>query len=368
VKGNTRRWIAVNMILAVLLSSGCSSFARKKYDRPEAKEQQAQAIVPIDIAPYLDPAKKYLGVAIDKVPTTMTPLAKFNKTVGKKSNLVKIYQAWGSPFDTNGAKAIWASGAIPFIEWEQWDSPADIKAKKPSGSLFKRIASGDKGEEDYAFQFASDIAKLNIPVVISMAHEFNGDWYPWGYCRGNSDAKDPACGVKITPAEVVKAWQLTHDVFQKAAATNVIWAWTPNISIGNTTSVKLKPFYPGDGYVDWVGMVGYYSEDTNSRSFKSLFLPTMTQIRKFAKKKPFIVAETGSSYEPTKAEDINDLFSTVASTEQLIGLLWFNYKKPAEDKDWRIQTNADAVSAYRKNAGLKVFGFDPKEAATVPKP
>jgi hypothetical protein len=175
-----------------------------------------------------------------------------------------------------------------------------------------------------------------------------------------------ACGVKITPAQVVKAWQLTHDTFQKAAATNVIWAWTPNIAIGNTRGVNLKPYYPGDGYVDWIGMVGYYSEDTDSRSFSSLFVPTMKEIRKFAKKKPFIVAETGSSYEPTKAADIKNLFSTVAANPNLIGLLWFNYKKPEEDKDWRIQTNSAATTAYRVSAASKMFGFDPKSAATVP--
>lgn len=83
-----------------------------------------------------------------------------------------------------------------------------------------------------------------MPVAISFGHEMNGHWYPWG-------TKD------TTAATFVKAWRHIHDLFQEEGATNVVWVWSPNV-VNPVPSVKLEPYWPGDAYVDWVGIVGYW--------------------------------------------------------------------------------------------------------------
>ena len=48
------------------------------------------------------------------------------------------------------------------------------------------------------------------------------------------------------------AWIHTWTLFQQEGATNVEWVWCPN-----NGNYPYKGFYPGDRYVDWVGVDGY---------------------------------------------------------------------------------------------------------------
>ncbi len=82
-----------------------------------------------------------------------------------------------------------------------------------------------------------------------------------------------------------------HDLFDQEGATQVIWVWSPNV-INPVPTVRLKPYWPGEEYVDWVGVIGYYAR-TGPSTFSTLYGPTTTQIRAFTKK-PAIIAETAA--------------------------------------------------------------------------
>jgi beta-mannanase len=47
-----------------------------------------------------------------------------------------------------------------------------------------------------------------------------------------------------------------HDLFAAAGARNVTWMWSPNVTYPG--AAPLAGLYPGDDYVDWVGLSGYY--------------------------------------------------------------------------------------------------------------
>lgn len=141
-------------------------------------------------------------------------------------------------------------------------------------------------------------------------------------------------------------------MFEDEGATNVIWVWTPNI-INPMPKVKLKPFYPGDAYVDWAGMIGYYTM-TGATSFDTLYGPTMDQIRSFTKK-PFFIAETASEEGQRRRADVNDLFDGVEANDDVLGFVWFNIPKRA---DWRIEISPLALGEFRKRASKSLFGFD----------
>ena len=69
------------------------------------------------------------------------------------------------------------------------------------------------------------------------------------------------------------AWRRIHDLFTRAGATNVIWVWNPN-DIYPVPQVQLKPYYPGNAYVNWIGITGYVAT-TGPHTYGSLYAPTV---------------------------------------------------------------------------------------------
>ena len=207
----------------------------------------------------------------------------------------------------------------------------------PFDAKLSDIAGGK--HDAYVTKFATAVRTLNLPIVLTFAHEMNGNWYPWGNSKND-------------PPAFVAAWRHVHGLFQQAGATNVIWAWTPNV-INPVPSVKLKPLYPGDKYVDWVGMDGYFTHK-GAHTYSTLFGPTKRSVRKFTKK-PFLIVETGVEQGSNRPLWIRDLATGVADDDEMVGFVYFNQNGSAR---WKIDSDAAAVTAFRKRADTPAFGFE----------
>ncbi|MBC3840124.1 beta-mannanase [Streptacidiphilus sp. 4-A2] len=332
-RGRTRWARAVALLAALLLLTACGVNANPSLDgaapagaAPQPGRSGAAAVpTRYDIAPLLDPKHKYFGAALPNVPTSLSALGPFTKAVGKQPNLLEFYTSWGASFDAAGARQIYQDGALPYMAWEPYTpSLADI-------------AKGDT--DSYIRQVAAQVAALNLPVAISFGHEMNGNWYAWGY-QSN------------TAADFVNAWRHIHDLFQEAGADNVIWVWSPNI-INPDPSIQLAPYYPGNSYVDWIGMVGYYTL-TGAKTFPTLYGPTMDEVDRFADK-PFLISETSSQPGNRRFADVDNLFSGVETHRNVVGFVWFDIPKRA---DWRIENTPVPLAEYRKRASNPIFGFD----------
>ncbi|MCI3276161.1 glycoside hydrolase family 26 protein [Streptomyces cylindrosporus] len=280
---------------------------------------------PYDVKPLLHPDKDYFGVALNGAPSSLKPVDAFAKTVGKKPNMVGSYSSWGDGFNAEGAQNVFGDGGLMYVSWEPFKPGLD------------KIADGS--QDTYIKKYANSVRKTNVPVAISFGHEMNGGWYPWG-------TKD------TTPATFVKAWRHIHDVFQDVGATNVIWVWSPNI-INPVPSVKLKPYWPGDAYVDWVGIVGYWAQ-TGAHTFDTLYGPTRRQIAEFTDK-PVLISETSSEPGERRRADVRALLGGVKEDEDVIGFLWFNIPKRA---DWRIQSSPLALAEFKRLIADDDFGFE----------
>ncbi|GCB45844.1 glycoside hydrolase family 26 protein [Streptomyces sp. NL15-2K] len=293
---------------------------------PEDKQTQTQRTEPpYDIRPLLHPDHKYLGVAVNGSPRATAPLTAFTEKAGKRPDLREYYAKWGDPFQPEVNRAVWDNGQLPFLVWE------------PFSRTVAQIAAGK--DDAYIRKFADAVRDYNRPLALSFGHEMNGGWYPWG-------------GRKTKAADFARAWRHIHDLFRDEGAADVIWVWSPNV-INPVPDVRLKPYYPGDAYVDWIGVVGYYAL-SGPTSFRTLFGPTLTEIRRFSRK-PFIVAETGVEAGERKPAEITDLFAGVRARDDVLGLVWFNLKKEA---DWRIDSGPLSLAAFREAAADDSFGFD----------
>ncbi|MFB7612910.1 glycoside hydrolase family 26 protein [Kitasatospora sp. NPDC056181] len=292
---------------------------------PARKPAGPAADLPYDVTPLLKPQRKYLGAALPDVPAKMDALGGYTTAIGKQPNVLEYYAGWGDGFDTAGVRRIYDAGALPYMAWE------------PHSPSMAAIAAGET--DDYVKSVAKAAAKLNLPIAISIAHEMNGDWYPWG--RQAASAED-----------FVAAWRRVHDIFDRAGATNVIWVWSPNIT-DPAPNTRLAPYYPGDTYVDWAGMTGYFTL-TGPKTFDALYGPTMAEIRTFSQK-PFFISETASQQGKRQRADIDQLFSGIEAHDDLVGFVWFNIVKRA---DWRIEITPQTLADYKQRASDPRYGFD----------
>jgi hypothetical protein len=264
------------------------------------------------------PVVRYLGVHEPTAPNTYTGVNQFAQNIGRQPNLVAYYSPWGYPFQPQFAAQAAQHGAITLIQMD----PKDVT-----------LASIAAGRQDaYLRGYAAAVKAFGSRVVVSFAHEMNGNWYPWG------NQHTPA-------ATFVAAWRHVVNVFRATGASNVIWLWQVNI-IDNSDPVHIpgpSPWWPGKSYVTWVGIDGYYYK--SSSSFAEVFGPTVVAVRELTAA-PILIAETGADPAADQPAKVSDLFSGVRSYG-LLGFVWFD--EIAQGHAWRI-TSPAAFAAFRRGA------------------
>ena len=292
--------------------------------------------------PVLCPARPYFGAAVDDNPRSHQALASFTNAVGRLPSVDSYFQSWADGFDVLGAKEITSAGMLPMVTWEPFD------AKRSSVNTFplRSIAAGTF--DTYIAQQAQRMASVGAPVALRFGHEMNGDWYPWGQPRvGVTPVTAAAYG--NTPADYVNAYRHVHDVFVANGARNVVWLWAPNLIDGNR-ALPLVSLYPGDSYVDWVGVSGYYG--SSGDMFASRYPSTFAQFDQFAPTKPIFIAETSVLPNSRRVAQIQDLVRGVVATPRVIGFTWFDMNKRER---WRIDDDAPAAAALGRE--LAAGGF-----------
>ncbi len=292
--------------------------------------------------------KTFIGVMTDKGPHDFKPVDRFTAAAKHRPQVMLFSEGWASAtFDRTLFDRIRDRGMMPMLGWEPWDYQLDQGARKQKSTAqeidrirsdqptyrLSRIAGGDF--DSYVRSWAEGIKSLGYPVAIRFAHEMNGYWYPWcELVNGNQ------------PGDYVKAWRHVHDVFRTAGVTNVTWVWSANVRYTDLTP-KLSTYYPGDDYVDWLGLTGYYGkwDFAEYLSFDEIFKKTITEIRTFSKK-PMVVTETGASdHKGRKAEWIKEAFRLLPRYKDIIGLIWFEVNK---ELDWRIVSSPAVTEAFAK--------------------
>jgi mannan endo-1,4-beta-mannosidase len=138
----------------------------------------------------------------------------------------------------------------------------------------------------------------------------------------------------------------------------VLWMWSPNFIGASTTPKQLRAAYPGNKYVDWVGIDGYYN-DYPKQTFNNLFGPTVKALDPVAKSKPFLVAETAvgatNAELKTKPKQITNLLSSIAKSKQFNGLVYFDFYTSGLRSNWLFQQTKASLRAFKAGIHSKSF-------------
>lgn len=258
-------------------------------------------------------------------------------------------------------KAAYAKGIINTFSWHlrepnkedsfyASDMTADQKA-----TAFRSILPGGANHEWYKKKLdkiASILLNLKgsngelIPIIFRPFHEFDGSWFWWGasFC---------------TPDEYKQTYQFTVDYLKNTKGVhNILYAFSPDNSY--TTETNYLSRYPGDKYVDVLGMDNYGDFDNQGTTGSGKANAKLKIISDLAKTKVKITALTETGYQVTSAKmPITDWFSNylynalTSNDIQVSYVMFWN-----NTKDGYYVPNGSVSNA----ADFKTFAAKPKSA------
>ena len=156
----------------------------------------------------------------------------------------------------------------------------------------------------------------------------NGNWDVWDGTVGNNSA-----------AKFVTSWKRVHDIF--AGISNVKFALAYNSdSVPNITGNQFDDYYPGDGYVDYVGVDGF-NFGNPWQSFQSIFSTALSKLASYHK--PVYIFSISSAPGTGKASWITNAFGVEVKKYPIVGWIWFNQNK---EMDWRVNSDSSSLVAF----------------------
>lgn len=259
----------------------------------------------------------YLGVYEKGVPGTYAPVTTFGRVAGRQPNIVLYYSSWYEKFQGAFAGNAHQHGASVDIDID------------PYGVSVADIASGRY--DSYLRSYATAVRRFDHRVIISFGHEPNGTWYSWGYTR-------------TPPATWIAAWRHIVTLFRQAGAKNVTWLWV--VQQEGKGEGPIRDWWPGRSYVNWVGIDGYY--ETPDQTFASMFVPTITAIRKFTAR-PILISETAVGQRAGRQSRLAGLFAGIRA-RHMLGLVWFDksQNQGIHHQAWRLEGHPAEVASFRK--------------------
>jgi len=312
---------------------------------PESRWTYTPPPEPVEALPVFPPVgKTFVGVQTRTGVHDFGDAERFAASTGVQPRVYEFSQGWAvDEFDARTINKVAARGMLPLMSWEPWDfrdEPTEDRGRSEQPEF--RLSTIIRGEFDpYIRSWAEGIAELGYPVAIRLGHEMNSYWYPW--CEQSNGNR---------PGEFTGMWRHVHDIFTAAGATNVIWVWSPNVVYSGSTA--LTALYPGDEYVDWIGVSGYYGTggQRSYLSFNDIFGPTLRELIAISRH-PLVITEVAATDAiGRQAEWISQMFRSLPEYPGIIGLIWFESER---EIDWRIAGAPDAALAFRTGAAGERF-------------
>lgn len=262
---------------------------------------------------------------------------RFNELTGKNHATYFKYVGYGKPFPKEWVDEVIAAGGFPQIAWE------------PNSGL------DEVQDDDYLLQFALDAKEANVPILLRYASEMNGTWT---FYSGNSEL-------------YIEKWKLVHRVMNENAP-NVMMLW----NVFTMPESTIDEFYPGDDYVDYVGVniynVVYHNDSLDAQSHFEDPLRLLDYVyNQYSYKKPIVIGEFGATnYNVTDGlyhvdfaiEKINRLYKYLPHLYPRVKNIYYfdvnnlvNAPEGRKINNYAITENERITEAYKKYVGQKEY-------------
>jgi len=287
----------------------------------------------------------YLGAYIDLDPLlNRTILAdgrhhkdptEFEQIIGKPHSMYFFYMGYGKPFPKRWVRMLASMGKFVHIALEPNEGLDAVK------------------DDVYLRTLADAMGASGAKIFLRFASEMNGDWVNyWG-----------------DPKKYIEKWRLVHRTLAERAP-NVAMVWCPYAF----PMSKAVPYYPGDEYVDWVGVnfynVTHFNQNPLSPARHVRPLDMLYDVyRLFARRKPIMICEYGATHFSAlenredalfAIECIEELYRAILTTHRRVKAInYFNtnnlHVAHRRNNDYSLTSNPEVLEAYRQVIASESF-------------
>ena len=246
------------------------------------------------------------------------------------SNLLEVNAVVKAHWNRGGLVEIGAAAHNPWTGGQANDHKLD--GHRLSEALTPGTAANQRWMrqlDDFAAALA-DLQSAGVVVLWRPFHEFNGDWFWWGAASNGQDYID--------------LWRHMHDYLTKTKKLhNLIWVWSGSRESGPWIQPLMK-YYPGDAYVDIVGIDMYYD------TLDPAAVKAYQDLAKLGK--PFALAEYGPDNKTTTRTGTLDLTTLIGQIRKVMPnviyfQMWSDYHGTAGDMYWSLIGNKRADELLR---------------------
>lgn len=283
----------------------------------------------------------YPGVPFDG--SSVDAMLESEKKLGHKFEILMTYVAFPGivEFPAEAVNKVYQDGRIlmltlqPFSEGQTWIAVPEII----------------NGQYDVQIkEWAVGLKNIGEPVFVSPLNEMNSDWDPWCAWFFGKDTD-----------LYIEAWRHIVDIFREAQADNVLFVWNPHDgSFPDFQWNNAHLYYPGDDYVDWIGLTGYNNGTTHPgdewREFDEIYKPLYADYEKRYPDKPFIIAEFACNEKGgVKAKWIEKAMASIANNNYPNIKIAIWYDNQVNAWHYELDSSEEAFAAFQK--GLGNIGF-----------
>lgn len=280
--GNLRHWAAAALIAGPLLAIAGILIAPSPNRAPKPPDLQMSVglITPRpperlrnDLAMYEPEEGCYLGAYIDLASELQQVYvdqngrsrklpSEFEAIVGRPHAMYFFYLGYGKPLPLDWVRKLTAQNKFVHI------------ALEPNEGL-ERVQ-----DDRYLQDLADAMRESGARIFLRFASEMNGTWVKY---HGDPDL-------------YIEKWRLVTRVMRERAP-NVAMVWCPyERPVGN-----IPDYYPGDDYVDWVGInfysVTYFNQDRKTPAFHMKPREKLSYIyERYSARKPIMICEYATTH------------------------------------------------------------------------
>jgi Spherulation-specific family 4/Glycosyl hydrolase family 26 len=236
--------------------------------------------------------------------------------VGKDVAWVYFSNEWANDnrFPLEISSWIRKAGSVPFIRLMLRTSSdqevcTDEKAKEKVYTL-ERINNGCFDEQLRAW--GAEARTFATPLLVEWGTEVNGCWFHWNGKWSNVSGDNDS-----GPAMFRRAFRrIVRLIRDEGGARNITWvfhassAGDPDYKTPQNAWNRINNYYPGDEYVDWIGLSVYGAqkpeEGQECPSFCSLMDNALKELGDLKDRKPLFILEfgaTGGLSKPPQNQD-----------------------------------------------------------------
>ena len=215
----------------------------------------------------------------------------------------------------------------------------------PKNVTAQTIASGAK--DDAIRTWFQDVKNTNYPVWIRVMPEMNGCWAEPPTGTDSCGDGIPSLAYGGDPVAFKSAWRRMFNIAEKLGAADAehTFVWAPATEGGESGD-----YYPGDQYVDWVGMSVYVDDcaDGGNRCDAEFSNKIGPYYSEYGNRKPMMTAEGGCRHKNVSSERIEEItadcieawFNSVAAFD-LEAIVYFN------NFGSRLENSQTKLNAYK---------------------